>query len=201
MFKFLERMIRPLMPRVYSIEPLTIGLVLAGGKGLYDTYKGWKSKKRAKKRAKNLKNKYNQAGAEAKAIASEDLISKGDINVASNIASRDARVNMENYLNSIRGNLIAQGMGNSSISGLKGLDEIAKLEGGIADKKSLALIDAGMTNKTYADKYRMMAHNYRIQGKANAIALKTAGETYGENQMSEGIGSLSKFFMSPELQS
>ncbi len=197
-FKFLDRMIQPLMPRIYSLEPFTIGLILTGAKAGYDAWRGHSTKKKAKKQAKKLKNKYNQAGAEANKIASEDLISKGDVNVASNIANRDARVNMDNYLSQVKGNMIAGGLGNSSIGALLGGDAIANMEGKIADQKVLALTQAGVQNKTYKDQYRMMAHDYKIAGKTNAIALRNAGEKAGGDMYSKGIGDMASFLMMPE---
>ena len=61
------------------------------------------------------------------------------------------------------------------------------MEGKIADSKQLALLDAGMKNKQYKDKYRMMAKDYKIQGKKEAVGLRTASESYGDSLVMSGI--------------
>lgn len=177
------------------IDPVSAGLLI-GGNALYNSYKGSKAKKKAKKRAKALKNQYNQASAEANKIASEDLISKGDVNVATNIATRDSRTNMQNYLDKVRGQMIAGGLGNSSIGAIVGADQTAKMESDIADKKMLALINAGTQNKQYKDKYRMMAQDYKIKGKEGAIAHKTASENYADSISASGRNDIVKFILS-----
>ena len=179
------------------IDPVTAGLVI--GNSLWNSYKGNKAKKRAKKRAKALKSQYNKASAEANKIASEDLISKGDVNVATNIATRDSRVNMQNYLDKVRGQMISGGLGNSSIGAIVGADQTAKMESDIADKKMLALINAGTQNKQYRDKYRMMAQDYKIKGKEGAIAHRTASEHYADSISSSSRNDIMKLLLQDSL--
>ncbi len=179
------------------IDPVTAGLIV--GNSLYNSYKGSKAKKKAKRRAKALKGQYNQASAEANKIASEDLISKGDVNVATNIATRDSRVNMQNYLDKVRGQMIAGGLGNSSIGAIVGADQTAKMESDIADKKMLALINAGTQNKQYKDKYRMMAQDYKIKGKEGAIAHRTASENYADTISMSSRNDIMKLLLQDSL--